>query len=142
MAVPADPPASRNNQSAELIDLTQPAALPARTRAPDMTFPRPTCREVERRPVLKAEIFDPKTNTWSPTAPMQSLRQYHSVAVLVPDGRVLFADGVDPSPSAARRDQRTMKILSPSYPRPRFPAEPDRYLIKLSSSSGRESYDR
>jgi hypothetical protein len=71
--------------------------------------------------VLEAEIYDPQNNTWTPTAPMMFPRQYHSIAVLLPDGRVLSAGGVDPS-GVPQRDQRNMEIFSPGYlsmgPRP------------------------
>jgi hypothetical protein len=65
--------------------------------------------------VLEAEIYDPQANTWTPTAPMSFPRQYHSVAVLLPDGRVLSAGGVDPRPGAPFRDQRAMEIFYPPY---------------------------
>lgn len=39
-----------------------------------------------------AEVFDPKTDTWSATGPMATARRAH-VASLLPDGRVLVAAG-------------------------------------------------
>jgi galactose oxidase len=41
---------------------------------------------------LTPEEFDPSTNTWSRMATMAIPRTYHSVALLLPDGRV-FAGG-------------------------------------------------
>jgi hypothetical protein len=77
--------------------------------------------------VLEAEVYDPRTDTWTPTAPMAFPRQYHSVAVLLPDGRVLTAGGVDPS-GVPERDQRNMEVFSPAYlsmgPRPAITAAP------------------
>jgi hypothetical protein len=64
--------------------------------------------------VLEAEIFDPSTGTFAVTPPMQFPRQYHSVAVLLPDGRVLCAGGVDPT-NTVERDQRQMEVFSPPY---------------------------
>jgi Domain of unknown function (DUF1929) len=55
-------------------------------------------------------------------------RQYHSIAVLLPDGRILTAGGVDPSPGIVERDQRSMEVFSPAYldrgPRPVVTAAP------------------
>ncbi|MGH8584458.1 MAG: galactose oxidase-like domain-containing protein [Gammaproteobacteria bacterium] len=127
------PPASRNPQSAEQIDLTALGGA-AWGRVADMNFPRTNVNAVplpdgtllviggqrngkwNTNPgvVLEAEIYDPRTDTWTPAAPMQFPRQYHSVAVLLPDGRVLAAGGVDPS-GVPERDQRNMEVFSPGY---------------------------
>ncbi|MHC4952531.1 MAG: galactose oxidase-like domain-containing protein [Planctomycetota bacterium] len=36
-------------------------------------------------------MFDPQTNTWSAKANLPSARQYHSVAILLPSGKVMMA---------------------------------------------------
>jgi hypothetical protein len=78
--------------------------------------------------VLEPEIYDPRTDTWTTMAPMEHPRQYHSVAVLLPDGRVLTAGGVDPRPGVVERDLRSMEVFSPPYlsmgPRPVITAAP------------------
>jgi hypothetical protein len=66
--------------------------------------------------VLPAEIYHPATDKWTPTASMAHPRQYHSIAVLLPDGRVLTAGGIDPTLGAApARDQRYLEVFTPSY---------------------------
>ena len=40
-----------------------------------------------------AEVWDPATGRWSDVAPLPTERQYHSTALLLPDGRVLSAGG-------------------------------------------------
>ncbi len=136
------PPAARNPQSAEVIDLTRLTPAPAWTRTADMHFPRTNVNGVllpdgtifvvggqrngkwspDPQPVLEPEIYDPRTDTWTLAAPMAFPRQYHSIAVLLPDGRVLTAGGVDPSPGIVERDLRAMEVFSPAYlsagPRP------------------------
>ena len=43
--------------------------------------------------VYPAELWDPATGRWKTLAAMQVTRQYHSTALLLPDGRVLSAGG-------------------------------------------------
>ena len=43
--------------------------------------------------VLPAEIRNPDTETWTTVDSLQNGRQYHSTALLLPDGRVLMAGG-------------------------------------------------
>ena len=129
-------PTTRNSQSCEFIDLTTLTPAPAWQRAADMNFQRTNVSGVvlpngtilavggqrngkwaaDPQPVLGAEIYNPQTNTWTLTAPMQHPRQYHSIAVLLPDGRVLAAGGVDPTKGGApARDQRFLELFNPPY---------------------------
>jgi len=144
-------PTSRNPQSCERIDVTRLSPAPAWQRVPpaDMNYPRGNVNGVllpdgtimavggqrngkwsaDPQPVLPCEIYHPSTNTWSLTAPMAHPRQYHSIAVLLPDGRVLTAGGVDPTLGGApARDQRYLEIFTPSYlmrgPRPSIGGAP------------------
>jgi hypothetical protein len=43
--------------------------------------------------VLPAELWDPSTKTWRVVASLTTGREYHSTALLLPDGRVLMAGG-------------------------------------------------
>jgi hypothetical protein len=43
--------------------------------------------------VYDAEQWNPATGQWKTLASMQVTRQYHSTALLLPDGRVLSAGG-------------------------------------------------
>jgi hypothetical protein len=61
---------------------------------------------------LPAEMWDPATETWTTMAAMNNLRLYHSVALLLPDGRVLAAGGGRISPA---KDYLTAEIYSPPY---------------------------
>jgi plastocyanin len=141
---------ARNPQTVETIDLTTIGATTAwESPAMSMNFPRTNVNAVllpdgtvfivggqragkwaaDPQPVLEAEIFDPGVSpaTFTVTPPMQFPRQYHSVAVLLPDGRILCAGGVDPS-NPTERDQRAMEVFSPPYldagPRPVISAAP------------------
>lgn len=147
----------RNPQTVETIDLTSPGAATAwDTPALTMNYARANVNAVllpdgtifivggQRAgkwtnppdPVLEAEIFDPATGMFAVTPPMQFPRQYHSVAVLLPDGRILCAGGIDPTKghtdrdelNILRQDQRQLEIYSPAYlfmgPRPQVTNAP------------------
>ena len=43
--------------------------------------------------VYTAELWDPATGEWTTLDSMQVTRQYHSSALLLPNGRVLSAGG-------------------------------------------------
>jgi hypothetical protein len=138
----------QNPQTVETIDLTSPGGGTAWDTPPlTMTYARTNVNAVllpdgtvfivggqragkwdtDPDPVLEGEIFDPATDTFVVTPPMQYPRQYHSVAVLLPDGRVLCAGGVDPT-NAVERDQRQIEVYSPPYlamgPRPQITGAP------------------
>ena len=73
------------------------------------------------REVFEAEIYDAVQDTWTVTAPATIARLYHSVALLLPDGRVVSAGGnpdkgsqvawLPPDPEEEMR----LEIYSPPY---------------------------
>ena len=58
-------------------------------------------------PAYESELWDPATGTWTQMASLTKIRTYHSIALLLPDGRVLSAGGVFGTNSA--------EIYSPPY---------------------------
>jgi hypothetical protein len=62
------------------------------------------------RPVFSAQIFDPKTSSWSKVATPQVPRSYHSSALLLPNGRVATFGG-NPEDSFEMR----IEIFTPPY---------------------------
>jgi hypothetical protein len=78
---------------------------------------------------LQSEIYDPRTDTWRAAAVANVIRMYHSIALLLPDGRVVAASGNPPpygnkapwEPPQANEELR-MELYSPPYlfrgPRP------------------------
>jgi len=73
------------------------------------------------REVFEGEIYDLATNIWSITAPATVARLYHSVALLLPDGRVVSAGGnpdkglqVNWLPPDLLEEMR-LEIFSPPY---------------------------
>ena len=76
--------------------------------------------------VLPAEIWNPDTETWTTVASLQNGREYHSTALLLPDGRVLMGGG-GALPGRAT-DQTNAEIYSPPYlfkgPRPTITSAP------------------
>ncbi|MBN3907209.1 MAG: DUF1929 domain-containing protein [Nostoc sp. NMS1] len=61
--------------------------------------------------MLPAEIYNPATNTWTVVAKQTVPRVYHSVALLLPDGRVVAAGG---NPQRTVNELR-LEIYSPAY---------------------------
>ena len=62
--------------------------------------------------VKPTEIWNPATGSWKTVAALSDVRLYHSVAVLLPDGRVMVSGG---GGDAGVPDHRTYQIYSPAY---------------------------
>lgn len=73
------------------------------------------------REVFEAEIYDSRTDTWRVTAPATVARLYHSVALLLPDGRVVSAGGNPDKGSQVKwlppdpLEEMRLEIFSPPY---------------------------
>lgn len=66
--------------------------------------------------VFAAESWNPETGQWSVLAAEERARQYHSTAILLPDGRVLSAGGgICGSCQQAGYMQRNAQVFSPPY---------------------------
>jgi hypothetical protein len=78
-------------------------------------------------------MFNPQTNSWSPMAALPSVRDYHSVALLLPSGKVMMAGWLNTS----------IEIFSPPYlfkgARPVISSAPD--LVHHGQSFSIESPD-
>jgi Domain of unknown function (DUF1929) len=76
--------------------------------------------------IWNPESYNPHSNTWTAMAPLATPRQYHSVALLLPDGSVFTAGGQNNS--VPRDDQVTYQIFKPPYffqgPRPTITSAP------------------
>ncbi|HEX7520967.1 MAG TPA: galactose oxidase-like domain-containing protein, partial [Acidimicrobiia bacterium] len=84
---------------------------------------------------LQSEIYDPATDTWRQGAVASVIRMYHSVALLLPDGRVVTTSGNPPpygnhapwEPPQPNEEMR-IEVYSPPYlfagPRPTVTAFP------------------
>ncbi len=66
--------------------------------------------------VYDAEIYNPATGQWRTVAPQERARQYHSTAMLLPDGRVMSAGGgMCGACDAVGYFQRNAEIYTPPY---------------------------
>jgi hypothetical protein len=64
--------------------------------------------------VLAPETYDPAADTWTDMAAMATPREYHSSALLLPDGSV-FVGGGEASTGYTGADVRTYEIFKPPY---------------------------
>ncbi|MGF1430124.1 galactose oxidase-like domain-containing protein [Kitasatospora sp. LaBMicrA B282] len=94
-------------------------------------------RGKHRSDLLKAQIYHPDSNTFTPAASPTVGRDYHSEALLLPDGRVvvlgsnpLFDDKADTEPGTF---EQRVEIWTPPYlhhgPRPQLTDAPDRVAL-------------
>jgi hypothetical protein len=123
-----------NPKSCEMIDLTTMDPPPVWKRVADMHYRRTNVNAVllpdgtvfvvggrqgpkweDPKPVYETEIYDPKSDSWIETVRFEHPKQYHSIAVLLPDGSVLAAGGIDSDEDPEARDQRFMEKYSPPY---------------------------
>ena len=65
--------------------------------------------------VSQAELWSPVSETWTTMASMQKPRLYHSIALLLPDGRVLAAGGGRFNGVNEPTDQLSSETYSPPY---------------------------
>src|SRR5205814_1911174 len=118
---------SPSTNTSEIIDLS--AATPKWVYGPNMSQPRiemnatilPNGRvlaaggslndEDTATASLKADLYDPGTNTFSPAGAEVYARLYHSVSLLLPDGTVWVAGG---NPQRGTYEPH-MEIYSPAY---------------------------
>ena len=87
--------------------------------------------------VYPSELWNPATGTWRTLAAMQVTRQYHSTALLLPDGRVLSAGGgICGTCDSVGYLAKNAEVFSPPYlfkkdgsgelaPRPQISSAPD-----------------
>jgi hypothetical protein len=86
------------------------------------------------RSVLAAELYNPETDRWSTLPSATVVRNYHSVALLMPDGRVWTAgsnhNGAQSfNPPGSDNRELRIEIFEPDYfsaSRPQITAAPDR----------------
>ena len=135
----ADLPPIPSADTTYVLDMTQPS--PAWQQTAPMAFPRgyhnltmlpdgnvlvtggggTTTPGALEGAILAAELWSPATQTWKTLAAMQTERLYHSIALLLPDGRVLVGGG-GRFGGPNETNKNTIEIFSPPYlfdgPRP------------------------
>lgn len=91
-------------------------------------------------PHLDGEIYDPINNTITLTGPMHASRTYHSAALLLLDGRVVVAGGVDPEKTEVNHhgnniplNQKSYEFYEPEYMHK--PGDPRPVLLNLEDTA-------
>ena len=129
----ADEPTVPAASTTYVLDMTQPS--PAWQQTAPMAFPRAyhnltllpdghvlvtgggdTTDAVDLEgAIAPAEMWSPLTRTWTTLAAMQTPRLYHSIALLLPDARVLVGGGGRFSGPSPTTDQLSIEIFTPPY---------------------------
>lgn len=65
--------------------------------------------------VYTPELWNPTTGLWTALNPMAMRRTYHSIALLLPDGRILVGGGTDVSSGELSASHPDAEIFSPPY---------------------------
>jgi hypothetical protein len=139
--------------SAEVIDLNQSA--PAWRTVPPMAFPRRQLNATiladgsvlvtggtrgagfnnQAAAVRAAELWNPKTESWTTMASESRNRTYHSSAILLPNGRVLSTGSGEGGGVAFANSELSAQVFTPPYlfkadgslaPRPSITSAPSR----------------
>jgi hypothetical protein len=81
---------------------------------------RTTTTPAGTTPSLAVELFDPTNNTFTVGAKLWQSRTYHGAGLLLPDGRVLVAGGVEPNrkdnaPGSQPLNRKSYQFYSPPY---------------------------
>ena len=118
------------NSAAEIIDVSFLSAASAWALTAPLPDPNPRrqCSAVllpdnsvlvaggVSTPSSPCMLFDPVANSWSPMADLPSMRMYHSVMILLPNGKVMMSGWAHEASSG------TIELYSPPYlfkgPRP------------------------
>lgn len=146
------PTYSGSAASDRAYDIDIRTGTPAVTKLPPMIYPRAYHNTVvlpdgkvmliggqtyaasfqDTNSVLVTEVWDPKTGLFRTTAPIAVGRNYHSIALLLPDGRVLSGGGG--LCGACTSNHPDLQLYSPGYlfdrngdpaPRPALVSAPD-----------------
>jgi len=145
-SVDPDTPVRPSVSTAYVLDMTQPS--PVWRQVASMAFPR-TYQFATMLPdgnvlvtgggittdavglgdaVLPAELWSPNGETWTTLGSMNAPRLYHSIALLLPDGRVLISGGGRFNTVNEPTDQPTAEFFAPPYlfkgPRPAITSAP------------------
>lgn len=83
-----------------------------------------------KQPVMTAELFDPRDESWHTLASLNRPRQYHSAALLLPDARVVISGHTEHWNPGHKIEDTTLDVYSPPYlfkdPRPTIESAPSR----------------
>jgi hypothetical protein len=83
-----------------------------------------------KQPVMAAELFDPRDESWQTLALLNRPRQYHSAALLLPDARVVISGHTEHWNPGHGIEETTLDVYSPPYlfngPRPTIESAPSK----------------